>query len=72
MNVNTKHARRIPFIGLFLCGADCGTGFSIKVSPSNPRILADQNNTPFMIVAGNLNWIIVNRAGQTFGPGDDR
>jgi len=40
----------IVLLGLFLAGTACGTNYPLKVSSTNPRILVDQDNVPFLMV----------------------
>jgi len=43
---------RNSIVGLFLCGALCAASYRypLKISSMNPRILADQDNVPFLMV----------------------
>jgi len=46
-----KIARQLFFLtaGLFLCGTVYGASYPVKISPTNPHMLVDQKNVPFMI-----------------------
>ena len=53
------HRLQIIAAGLLLCafcegafGAGYHYRFPLKISSTNPRILVDQNNVPFLMVAG--------------------
>ena len=46
--MNTARQLRIFVIGLFFCGVVYGASYPLKVSSTNPRILVDQNNVPFL------------------------
>jgi len=54
--------RRMWFvvIGLLFCGVVHGASYPVKVSSTNPRILVDQNNTPFLLVGDSPHSLIVN------------
>ncbi|MGD0743571.1 MAG: DUF4038 domain-containing protein [Verrucomicrobiota bacterium] len=58
--MNTARQLGIFVIGLFFCGAVYGTSYPIKISSTNPRLLVDQNNAPFLIVGDNPHAMIVN------------
>jgi len=45
---------------LLFCAAAAGANFPVKVSPTNPRILVDQDNAPFMVVGDSPHSLIVN------------
>jgi hypothetical protein len=51
---------RIIIIGLLFCAAVYGANFPVKVSSSNPRILVDQNNVPFLMVGDSPQSLVVN------------
>jgi hypothetical protein len=53
-------ARHIIVIGLFVCGAVYGASYPLKVSTTNPRILVDQNNAPFLMMGDSPHSLIVN------------
>jgi hypothetical protein len=54
--------RQLPFIaiGLCLCGTVLAATYPVKISSSNPRILVDQNNIPFLMVGDSPQSLIVN------------
>ncbi|MGD0743572.1 MAG: DUF4038 domain-containing protein [Verrucomicrobiota bacterium] len=58
--MNTSHQLRLLVIGLFLCGTVYGASYPLKVSSTNPRILVDQNNAPFLIMGDSPHALIVN------------
>jgi hypothetical protein len=43
-----------------LCAGASGTVFPLKVSSTNPRTLADQNNTPFLLVGDAAHSLLAN------------
>jgi hypothetical protein len=45
---------------LFLCGAVSGAVYPVKISNSNPSMLVDQNNVPFLIVGDSPQSLVVN------------
>jgi hypothetical protein len=58
--MNNARQLHIFAIGLFFCGAVHGATFPVKISSTNPRILVDQNNTPFLVVGDSPHALIVN------------
>jgi hypothetical protein len=58
--MNATRQLCIFVIGLFLCGAVHGASYPLKISSTNPRILVDQNNTPFLMVGDSPQALIVN------------
>ena len=58
--MNTARQLHIFVIGLFFCGAVYGASFPVKISSTNPRILVDQNNAPFLMVGDSPHSLIVN------------
>ena len=48
------------FAGWFLCGAAHGANYPLKISSTNPRILVDQNNVPFLVAGDSPHALIVN------------
>jgi hypothetical protein len=51
---------RIFVIGLFCWGTVYGASFPVKVSSTNPRILVDQNNAPFLVAGDSPHALFVN------------
>jgi len=49
-HMNSLRQCRLTVIGLLLCGAAYGASYPLKISSTNPRILVDQRNVPFLIV----------------------
>ena len=47
-------------LGLLFCGVVHGASYPVKVSSTNPRILVDQNNAPFLLVGDSPHSLIVN------------
>src|SRR3974390_576365 len=47
-------------VGLFLCDTVLAVTYPVKISSSNPRILVDQNNVPFLMVGDSPQSLIVN------------
>ncbi len=47
-------------LGLFLCDTVFAVTYPVKISSSNPRILVDQNNIPFLMVGDSPQSLIVN------------
>ena len=47
-------------IGLFFCGVVNGANYPLKVGSTNPRILVDQNNTPFLMMGDSPQALVVN------------
>jgi hypothetical protein len=47
-------------VGLCLCEAAFATVYPVKTSSSNPRILVDQNNIPFLMVGDSPQSLMVN------------
>jgi hypothetical protein len=58
--MNTARQLHIFVIGLFFCGAVHGASYPVKISSTNPRILVDQNNAPFLMVGDSPHSLIVN------------
>jgi hypothetical protein len=58
--MNTTRQPRILVLGLLICGAVHGATYPVKISATNPRILVDQANTPFLIVGDSPHSLIVN------------
>ncbi|HXQ81963.1 MAG TPA: DUF4038 domain-containing protein [Opitutaceae bacterium] len=58
--MNDPRPLHILGIGLLLCGAAYGASYPVKVGSTNPRILVDQDNTPFLIVGDSPHALIVN------------
>ena len=54
--------RQLCFIalGFYLCGTVFAVTYPLKISSSNPRILVDQNNIPFLMVGDSPQSLIVN------------
>lgn len=50
----------IILLGLCFCEAAVATVFPVKISTSNPRILVDQNNVPFLMVGDSPQSLIAN------------
>lgn len=50
----------IVVIGLLFCGPAFGAVYPVKISGSNPRILVDQNNVPFLMVGDSPQSLMVN------------
>ncbi len=50
-NNRMKIARQLSILaaGLFLCGTVHGASYPVKISPTNPHVLVDRKNVPFMI-----------------------
>ncbi len=48
--MNTARQLRIFVIGRFFCRAVFAASYPVKISSTNPRILVDQNNAPFLMV----------------------
>jgi hypothetical protein len=59
-SMNTARHLRIFVIGLFFCGAVYGASYPLKISGTNPHILVDQNNVPFLMVGDSPQALIVN------------
>jgi hypothetical protein len=58
-----RRAAPLPLLlvmGLLFCGVGYAAKFPITVSRTNPRILADQNNVPFLMVGDSPHSLIVN------------
>ncbi|HUA38717.1 MAG TPA: DUF4038 domain-containing protein [Candidatus Sulfopaludibacter sp.] len=51
---------RFIVIGLCLCGTVFAATYPVKISSSNPRLLVDQNNIPFLMVGDSPQSLIVN------------
>ena len=47
-------------VGLYLAGTAFAVNYPVKLSSSNPRILVDQNNIPFLMVGDSPQSLIVN------------
>src|ERR1039458_781611 len=58
--MNTARQLSIIVIGLFFCGAVHGASYPLKVSSTNPRVLVDQNNAPFLMVGDSPHSLLVN------------
>ena len=58
--MNTKCHLEILGLALLFCGAAFGTNYPLKISSTNPRILVDQNNVPFLMVGDSPHSLIVN------------
>src|SRR5579859_2746057 len=50
----------IILLGLCFCEAAVATVYPVKISTSNPRILVDQNNVPFLMVGDSPQSLIAN------------
>ena len=48
--MNALGLLRTSVVGLLLCGAAYGASYPVRISSANPRILADQDNVPFLLV----------------------
>jgi hypothetical protein len=48
--MNMLRQFRLSAMGLLLCGAAYGAIYPVKISTTNPRILVDRNDNPFLIV----------------------
>ena len=48
--MNPLRQCRLIVIGLLLCGAAYGASYPLKISSTNPRILVDQQQVPFLMV----------------------
>ena len=58
--MGTMSQFQVFFAGFFLCGAVYGASFPVKISGANPRILADQNDAPFLVAGDSPHALIVN------------
>jgi Protein of unknown function (DUF4038)/Putative collagen-binding domain of a collagenase len=58
--MNAAHQLSAFVLGLFCCGVAYGVSYPLKVSSSNPRILVDQDNVPFLVVGDSPHSLIVN------------
>src|SRR5271166_5327534 len=58
--MNAAHQLHILVTGLFCCGAVYGASLPVKVSCTNPRILVDQNNAPFLVAGDSPHALFVN------------
>src|SRR5271166_5434763 len=50
----------VVVIGLLFGASAFGASYPVKISGSNPRILVDQNNVPFLMVGDSPQSLIVN------------
>jgi hypothetical protein len=58
--MNTARQLRIFVIGLFFCGTVYGASYPLKISSTNPHILVDQNDVPFLVVGDSPHSLWVN------------
>ena len=58
--MNIANHLRIIGMGLLSCGALYGASYPVKISSTNPRILVDQNNTPFLLTGDAPQALMVN------------
>jgi hypothetical protein len=54
------HRYGIILVGLCFCEAAFATVYPVKISGSNPRILVDQKNIPFLMVGDSPQSLMVN------------
>jgi hypothetical protein len=50
----------ITIVGFCFCGMSFAATYPVKISSSNPRILVDQNNIPFLMVGDSPQSLMVN------------
>jgi hypothetical protein len=58
--MNTARQLSIFVLSLLVCGTAWGTNYPLKISATNPRILVDQNDVPFLMVGDSPHGLFSN------------
>jgi hypothetical protein len=58
--MNSKKQLRCVILSVLLCGTSDAANYPLKISSTNPRILVDQNNAPYLMVGDSPQGLIAN------------